>query len=139
MWVLIIVLILAFIIGKFLFDRNQQSARVTMEGGMRNKYRELLKYIMSVDPKTRIFHESADSITLGVSSMSGSTIFILTQTFGTVTIQWRVESNVFGKHKLEWSFDEYLDQEKMIEKISNDTSKYQDNIMSTLGFPRIND
>jgi hypothetical protein len=134
MWVFII-LIVVIIIGKFIYDKNQQSAKVTMEGGMRKKYHELIEYLMSGDSKTQIYQETSDSITLGVSSISGTTLFILTQTFGRVTVQWKINSSVFGKHKMEWEFDEYLDQEKMAEKIINDCSKYQNNIMSTLGFP----
>jgi len=133
MWIFLIVIVIVFIIGKFIYDKNQQSAKVTMEGGMRNKYRQLIGFITSGDPKTKIFQETSDSISLGVSSISGSTLFILTQTFGKVTVQWKVESSVFGKHKMEWDFDEYLDQEKMIEKIVNDTSKYQSNLMNGLG------
>lgn len=43
--------------------------------------------------------------------------------------EWRVESPIFGKHKLNWKFDEFMDQQKMIEKIENDLEIYQSNIM----------
>ncbi|MFW6046615.1 MAG: hypothetical protein ACOCP4_02350 [Candidatus Woesearchaeota archaeon] len=139
MWIVIILIIVAFIIGKFLYDRNQQAAKITMEGGMRNKYRYLIEFFMSGDSRTKIYQETSDSITMGISNMGGTTLFILTQTFGKVTVQWKVDSPVFGKHKMEWEFPEYGDQEKMAERIANDTGKYQQNIMNTMGFPDPND
>lgn len=66
--------------------------------------------------------------------MGGTTLFILTQTFGNVTVQWKVDSPVFGKHKMEWDFPEYGDQEKMMEIIANDLEKFQQNLMSSHGF-----
>ncbi|MDC9721877.1 MAG: hypothetical protein PSN34_03775 [Urechidicola sp.] len=133
MWTVIIVIVV-FIIGKFLYDRNKQASKITMEGGMRNKYRELIEFLMSGDSRSKIYQETSDSITLGISNMGGTTLFILTQTVGKVTVQWKVDSPVFGKHKMEWDFAEYGDQGQMAERIANDTGKYQQNMMSTQGF-----
>lgn len=133
MWTVIIIVVV-FIIGKFLYDRNKQASKITMEGGMRNKYRDLIEFLMSGDSRSKIFQETSDSITLGISNAGGTTLFILTQTFGKVTVQWKVDSPVFGKHKMEWDFQEYGDQEQMAERIANDTGKYQQNMMSTHGF-----
>jgi hypothetical protein len=58
----------------------------------------------------------------------------LTQTFGNLTVQWKLESPIFGSHNMEWDFPEYLDQEKMIERIENDLGKYQMNMMRANGF-----
>jgi len=138
MWT-VIILIAVFIIGKFLYDRNKQASKITMEGGMRNKYRDLIKFLMSGDPRSKIFQETSDSITLGISNAGGTTLFVLTQTFGKVTVQWKVDGPVFGKHKMEWDFQEYGDQEKMAERIVNDTGKYQQNMMNTMGLPGPND
>lgn len=131
MWILIILLILiGIVIIKFLLDRNTQSSKIAMEGGMKIKYREVIQILMR-DPRTKIFNESSDSITLGLSNMGGTTLFILTQTFGNLTVQWKVDSPVFGKHKMEWDFPENSDQKNMAETIENDLGKYQRNIMST--------
>lgn len=134
MWITIILVLAVFIIGKFLYDRNQQASKITMEGGMKNKYRDLIGLLMSGDSRSKIFEETSDSISFGISNMGGTTLFMLLQTFGKVTIQWKVDSPVFGKHKMEWEFPEYLDPEKMAERISNDTGKYQQNMMRSLGF-----
>jgi len=131
MWIIIIA-VLIFVIFKFLYDRNKQASKITKEGGMKNKYRELIEFLMR-DSRTKIFQETSDSITLGISSLGGTTLFILIQTFGHVTVQWKVDNPLLGKHKLEWRFDEYDDQEIMTEKIANDIQKYQDNVMNANG------
>ncbi|HNW96808.1 MAG TPA: hypothetical protein PKK00_00190 [Bacteroidales bacterium] len=137
MWILIIILIVVFIIGKFFYDKNKQASKITMEGGMRHKYRELIELLMSGDSRTKIYQETSDSITLGISNIGGKTFFTLTQTFGNITIQWKVDSPVFGKHKMEWTFHEYENPIKIAEIISNDSGKYQNNIMTANGFTGI--
>lgn len=133
MWFVIIVIVL-FIIGKFLYDRETQASKIQKEGGMRNKYKSLLEFLMASDG-TKIFEEKVDSITVGVSGSSGAVLFTLTQTFGNVNVQWKIVNNpIFGNHKLEWSFQEYGDQNQMIDRIMNDTMKYQSNVMGRNGF-----
>lgn len=129
MWGIIIVIVV-IIIGKFLYDTNQQSSKIKKEGGMRNKYRELIEYLLSGDSRSKIFHETTDSITLGLSNMGGSTLYVLTQAYGRLKVQWKVDSPLFGKHKLDWDFPEYGDQEKMVERILNDVEKYLQNVMT---------
>lgn len=129
MWIAII-LVIVFIIGKFLFDKNSQASKINMEGGMRNKYRDLIEFLMAGDSRSKIFHETSDSIKLGLSNTGGTTLFILTQTFGYVTVQWNIDNPIFGKHKMEWDFPEYSDQKKMTERIANDLGKYQKNLMN---------
>jgi hypothetical protein len=132
MWT-IIILIGAFIIGKFLYDTSQQSSKIKKEGGMRIKYRELIADIMNQDSKIRIFQETSNSITIGVSNIGGTTLFILIQTYGKLTVQWKVDSPIFGKHSMEWDFQEYGDQELMMARIMNDLDKYQRNVMVSKG------
>jgi hypothetical protein len=136
MWT-IIILIIAGILIKFLYDMNKQKTHVARQGGMQHKYRRLFELIKSGDSRTKIYKDTGDQVTLGISNLGGTTLFIITQTFGCVTIQWKVDSPVFGKHKLEWEFDEYLDQNKMMEKITNDLTHYQINVMTSQGYPNI--
>jgi hypothetical protein len=63
--------------------------------------------------------EDSSSLYLGMSSMGGSTLFSLIKTFGSLTVQWKLTSPVFGVHSLEWQFPEFLDQEKMVERMLN--------------------
>ena len=60
---------------------------------------------------------------------TSSTYFDIVQTFGTVSIKWRSTSIVMGNHKLEWQFDEFMDQEKMIDKINHDIEVYMTNVL----------
>jgi len=136
MWTLLI-LIVAGILIKFVYDMNKQKQHVAKQGGMQHKYRILIKRIKDGDPRAKIYKDTGDSVTIGLSNMGGTTLFIVTQTFRQVTIQWKVESPVLGKHSLEWEFDEYLDQNKMMEKITNDLTHYQNNVMTTIGYPDI--
>lgn len=127
---LVLIAIICFVGFKFLRDRKRQNQRVAKEGGMLHKYRVLVQYLLSGHPNTKIFQVTGDSLFLGVSSTGGTTTYDLLQTFGKVTITWKVDSPVYGKHKLEWDFDEYLDQNKMIEKIMNDLKQYQTNVIT---------
>ena len=129
MWWIIIIAIVVIIAIKFANDSNKQADAVAKQGGMRVKYRILINYILSSDPKCRIIQETATFISVGVSGISGSTVFFIQQTFGFVTIQYKVKSQVFGNHQIEWKFDEFADQEKMIEKITHDIDVYNNNII----------
>lgn len=129
MWWIIIIAIVVIIAIKFANDCNEQADAVAKQGGMRIKYRTLINYILSSDPKCKIIQETATFISVGVSGISGSTVFFIQQTFGSVTIQYKVKSHVFGNHQLEWKFDEFADQEKMIEKITHDVDVYNNNMI----------
>lgn len=132
MWILIIIVIL-FIVGKFLLNTNEQNKEVAKQGGMDFKYRDLIAILMAGDERSKIYQLTASSVTLGVSSIGGMTVFTLTQTFGKVTIQWKMESPIFGKHKMEWTFNEYMEQTKMAEIIMNELGKYQENVLGAQG------
>lgn len=131
MWFIVVLLVLVFIIGKFIYDKNQQASKIAREGGMRNKYQVLIKHLISGDSRSKVYQETSESITVGLSNVGGATLFILTQTFSKLTVQWKVNSPVFGKHKMEWDFPEYADQDQIFNKILNDIEKYQQNMMSS--------
>jgi hypothetical protein len=131
MWAAIIGIVL-FIIGKFLFDKNNQASKIKSEGGMKNKYQHLISLILSDDERIEIIQETQDFITLGKSNNKENTLFILTQTFGLLTVQWEIDNKTIGKHRLEWDFEEYGDQEKMANEIDNSIQKFKTNNLSTL-------
>ena len=137
MWVVIIIGIVLFIILKFAIDSNKQSRQVQRQGGMQHKYRVLISHIKSGDPRVKIYKGTNSFISLGTSTIGGTTVFDISQTYGRVTIQWKIESPVFGKHNLEWEFEEYHDQDKMMEKITHDLTHYQNNVMTSQDFPEM--
>lgn len=126
----IIIIIIAFIAIRFFVDMNKQKDHVAKQGGMRHKYRVLINELLSQDARCKIYQETTTFISLGVSGVGGSTMFFLQQTFGKITIQWKVNSPMFGKHQLEWVFDEFGDQEKMLLKINNDVEAYSANTLT---------
>lgn len=129
MWWIIIIALVVFMVIKFASDSNKQANAVAKQGGMRKKYKTLVDYMLSGHAQSRIIQETATSISVGVTGPSGSTVFFICQTFGSVTIQYKVKNVMFGNHQLEWSFDEFMSQEKMIEKISHDIEAYYKNVI----------
>ena len=127
MWTIVIMAVVAYII-KFLYDRGQQVEKINQEGGMLKKYELIINRILEIDPKIKFFKVSSDSLSLGVAEEGGGLfMFVLTQTFGKLTINWVMKSPFFGDHNLTWSFPEYDNQKNMIERVFNDLHKYQEN------------
>jgi hypothetical protein len=130
-----IVCALVIIIGKFLYDRNQVNSKVAREGGMRQKYRELIDGLISgSDGRLKILKETSDSIVLGYGVTGSITNYALIQTFKELSIEWRFESVVFGNHKYDWVFPEYKDQNEIGERITSDVEKYISNISNSSPF-----
>lgn len=134
-----VIIIVVFVIFKFLYDKSQINVKVGREGGMRQKYKVLIAHILKSDEKAKIIKDSNDSIIIGVSSAGGVTNFSLIQTFSELTVQWRLESPIYGKHNLEWNFPEYSNQNNMMERIVNDLGKYQTNVAQSSPFNFLKD
>ncbi len=129
MWWIILIVAAVIIIVKVTSEVKENADKVTAQGGMRVKYRTLVNYALNSDYKARIIRESVNCIDIGATSGGGQVLICITHASNVVIIEWRVENPIFGKHKLNWKFDEFMDQQKMIEKIENDLGIYQSNIM----------
>lgn len=127
---ILIGIIVVIMIIRFAKDSYRQSDKVTKEGGMREKYSTIVNWVLKSHPDAKVSNETNTAIMVGVKGVSGTTIFDIVQTFGTVTIQYKINNVVMGNHKLEWSFPEYDNQNEMIRKMENDISKYYENVMS---------
>lgn len=125
-----IVIVIGIIIFSFARDSSKQSTAVIKQGGMKVKYRTLINLFLELDPRMSITKETNSFISLGVSSYGGSVAFFIHQTFGKVTIEWKTTSALTGKHELQWTFDEFMDQHAMYNKINHDVGKYNENVMS---------
>jgi hypothetical protein len=126
MWYIIIIVVLVLIIYKFMSDYKKQEAEIALEGGMEKKYSVLIKILLSSDDRCKIYQVTKSSVTLGLSLKNvGTTIFILQQSFSKISIQWSVDVPGFGKHKLEWTFPEFDDQELIASIIFEEISNYQ--------------
>jgi len=128
MWT-VIILIVVFIIGKFLWDLKKQNEQVSKEGGMTFKYKELIYLLSKSDNRIKMEEVTPNSVVFGISNMGGSTYFILTQTFSKITTQWEVNSPVFGKHSKSWTFDEHYDQNLMYQKMNSDIGLYLEKVI----------
>ena len=124
--------IVAFVVIKFLIDMSKQGSQVAAEGGMRQKYRVLIDHLMSGDPRIQIIREDRTAVLVGMSSVGGSTTFDVVQTFGSVTVKWNVNSPLFGRHSVEMSFPESMDQNEMAERLENKIGAYQENVFSRM-------
>lgn len=129
MWWTLILVAVGWMLFSFLRDRNKQAISIAKQGGMQNKYKVLTDYMLSCDD-FHIIQESSSSIRIGSVSVGGSNIFDITQTFGTVTIQYYSKSILMGSHNLKWQFDEFMDQMKMMDKIEHDIKIYMQNVFS---------
>lgn len=121
----IILVLLALMVGKFFYDWSKQNKKIAQKGGMRKKYSKLVNLLMSGDHRTEILDEDPSSITIGLLTAGGKTLFVIAETFGSVVVQWKVDSPVFGKHSREWTFDSSKDQEEMCRRIMIDLQQYQ--------------
>lgn len=125
-WIGIIAVVL---IGKFLYDLSQQKKELEKDGGVVRKYATLIAFIMAVSERNRMHDVRADGVTIADLRVHTNTVIHIIETFGTVTIQWNLESIAFGKHRLEWEFNAQGDQRKMFEIFARDVSEYQQRVL----------
>ena len=124
MWYVIIGIVV-IVLFKFFFDVNKMGKKVRREGGMSKKFEKLIEIIKSGDPRCKVFKEKKTYLIVGVASNAGGrTIFELTMTFSTVTIQYKTDSPIFGRHMLEWDFPVHMDQEEMAFQMFEDIEIY---------------
>jgi hypothetical protein len=130
LWIIVIG-ILAFIIGKFFIDWNKQNEKLLSEGGLRNKYSELIKLLQS-DSNPKIFQSDLDTYSFGWITPNADQRFYIMQTFEFVTIKWVFKGRILFLNKTitlsnEWKFSQNGNQEKMAEKILTDISEIYNN------------
>lgn len=120
MWRIIIIL-LAFIVIRFIYDTVKQSAKIKNEGGVRNKYAILINHFLSGHKQSQIFQDDNTLVSVGVMGIAGSQIYFISPAYGNVSIRMEIKNNpLFGNTKMEWLFPENMDQSLMIEKIDHD-------------------
>ena len=120
MWTFIIVIVV-FIIGRFLYDTAKQSSEIKEHGGIRQKYSILINNFLHGHERCRILQSSNTFVAVGVYGAAGSQVYYIYPTYGNVTIRMEIKNNpLWGNMKMEWTFPENLDQNIMIEKINTD-------------------
>jgi len=111
---------------KKIIKTANDKAPIAQKGEMQHKYRRLIEYAKNEDPRTKIYKETGDQITFGISGMHGTTLFKITQILGDVNVLWTAENTVFGNARLEWNFGKYPNEDKMMKDIKNDLKLFHD-------------
>lgn len=120
MWAFLLVAVV-FILGKYTYDKTQQISHVIDEGGIYNKYYDLLQAIFTEYQAAKRTSpvRQLDSLTYRFEEPHGITHFTVTQLYGNVQIVWKYE-NQFVKRNLEWCFPEYENQLEIFSKVRGD-------------------
>lgn len=121
MWIIIILAIVCFILYKFFSDREEMLNRTQSEGGMQNKYRTLLSYIL-VDPGSKITKVTRDIIVVNWKAGFSSAQISILQLFDVVKIKW-VSNNSAGSINTSWEFPDSMDQNTMADRIMRDIER----------------
>lgn len=129
MWIIIILSILAIIVARFFYALNKNNKKISSQGGMRTKYNCLINHILNGDTRARIIQDTSNAVLIGLSNFGGSTYFDINEAFSSVTIRWKIDSPVFGKHNQEWEFPENFDQNEIYNTIESDILVYTRKIM----------
>jgi len=119
----LIIIIVYFSRDVFKLKNNIKSA-----GGMRRKYAVLSKLLLDGDARAKIYDETNTALTLGVQGLGAYTKFELIQGFDVIMINMTIGSNVFGEHKLNWKFNDNMNQEKIYELICLDIAKLNEKL-----------
>jgi len=133
MYIIGIVLFIVWLLVDFLIADGKQKKKILTEGGMEIKYKTLIDNILSMDSSARIFEVTGDSMRLGRSTIGGTGIFTLLQTFGSLSITFEHENMVFSKYKLDWRFNEHENQDIIFLKINQEINDYQDKLLIEKG------
>ncbi len=113
-----IIIVIVLVIVKFIYDSYLQSEEMKSQGGIRKKYPKLVQSLLDSDPRVRVIQETNTFMNIGRSGPAGAQSFLLHQTFGYLTIQIVIKNNpLLGNVKIERSFPEDMDEEKMMEKL----------------------
>lgn len=130
MWVIIaITVLIGFVLLRYKSDLKKQRLDILQSGGMKNKYKVLIDLLSEGDNRTQIFRQDNDSIVFGLVVTGGFTKFELVQTFGTLSVKYLTNSNIYGKHSISWEFNEGMNQEKMVEVMNLDIYKLNQKII----------
>ena len=126
---LIALLILIVLVGSYYFaDLSGLKKNVAKSGGMHIKYAELCKLLLANDSRAKIYKETPVSLILGLEVVGGYTKFELLQGFNQIIVKMTISSNVFGDRKMEWKFDDTMNQLKMYDLICVDIAKMNEQL-----------
>ena len=104
---------------RFFSDNNKMLNIIQDEGGLQQKYKVLLTYLLS-DPNANIDKITRSFIIISWRGESTYAKFHIMQNFKTVNIDWTFNQGYLGILKEKWEFPEHLDQNAMATKMFQD-------------------
>lgn len=122
-WIILISLF-AVVFGKFFWDRGKLGRKVVREGGMRKKFELLINSILDREDRAKIIKETSTYLCISASGFGIVTMIEILMAFRSVLITYKVISELYGEHKLEWKFPENENQEYILSKINKDVGSY---------------
>lgn len=123
-----IVIIFGIIIFFFLKDRDKSlQNQVDANGGIHNKYHLLIGFL-SNHPNAKITKITRDYIKIDCMMQTTSATYEILQNFNEIEVFWNSNLGLMGQHKLKWSFNSTMPQEKMIAKIHEDLNNYENRL-----------
>ena len=124
-----IIVIVVFVLIKFIYDTSKQSSSIRRQGGIRTKYSTLINHILESDKRSRILQEDDTFVSAGIVGPAGSQVYNIYPTYGNVTIEMEIKNNpLLGNIKMEWTFPDNMDQNDMIRNINKDLEEKFSNL-----------
>lgn len=119
-----VIIVVIFIIIKFVVDKNTEVSKINSQGGMRTKYVDLIDFF-SEHKHSKVIQISNTCIKISIEDPFVRTTFTIIHGFSNYKILWNHQSSSFGSHELKWKFPEYMDQINAINVIVNEMDNYE--------------
>ncbi len=123
-----LIIILAITILRFAKDSYKDYKKVAKEGGIRNKYKDLINYFIDSDPEMKIIKETNMYCNLAAQHYYAYLSFRFQHTFDKINISAYINHRYLGDHKLDWVFHENMPQDDMIYHIEKKINEYMNNL-----------
>ena len=125
MWILIVAIIAIVIIVKTKSKSEEVVEHVAAHGGMREKYNVLVERLLSSHPNMAVLTETRTFMDIGMNNPDGSSHFYFQQVSkDAIMIQFELKGDpTMPDFKIDWTFNDSLDQEMMLLKIFTDLQR----------------
>ena len=125
MWIFIVAIIAIVIIIKTKSKSDEVVGHVAAHGGMREKYNVLVERLLSSHPNMAVLTETRTFMDIGMNNPDGSSHFYFQQlSKNAIMIQFELKGDpTIPDFKIDWTFNDSLDQEMMLLKIFTDLQR----------------
>ena len=125
MWIFIVAIIAIVIIIKTKSKSDEVVGHVAAHGGMREKYNVLVERLLSSHPNMAVLTETRTFMDIGMNNPDGFSHFYFQQlSKNAIMIQFELKGDpTIPDFKIDWTFNDSLDQEMMLLKIFTDLQR----------------